>query len=139
MQILQGPLAAVVCLSLVCPVSPAEMPSSGSGLVADHPKADHSSARPAYRSTQLQGDARILHALNRFTFGPRQGDLDAVRAIGLEKWFENQLHPAAIDETNLQAHLAEYPAMQWTPEELLLPGTEQRHDPPGARRQIAHT
>jgi uncharacterized protein (DUF1800 family) len=39
--------------------------------------------------------------------------------MGLDKWFDQQLHPAAIDETDLKGRLAEYPAMQWNPEELL--------------------
>ena len=45
--------------------------------------------------------------------------MDAVRTMGLDKWFDQQLHPAAIDEADLKARLAEYPAMQWSPEELL--------------------
>jgi uncharacterized protein (DUF1800 family) len=73
----------------------------------------------AYASGQLQGDQRILHALNRFTFGPQPGDLEAVRAIGLDQWFEEQLHPASIDQRDLAARLAEFPAMQWSPEDLL--------------------
>jgi uncharacterized protein (DUF1800 family) len=77
------------------------------------------STRPAYQSNELEGDARILHALNRFTFGPRPGDLETVRTMGLDKWFEQQLHPASLDQTDLNARLAEFPAMQWNPEDLL--------------------
>ena len=119
MQFLQGPLTAVLCLSLVVQVSPAVMPASLSGSSAVDQKGDHSPARSDYHSTQLQGDARILHALNRFTFGPRPGDLDAVRAMGLNKWFDSQLHPDTIDDTDLRARLAEFPAMLWSSEELL--------------------
>ncbi|MGA7245487.1 MAG: DUF1800 domain-containing protein [Terracidiphilus sp.] len=115
MQFLRGPLTAVLCLSLACPALPAQ------SLVSDSAPntAKHPPSRSAYHSTELQGDARILHALSRFTFGPRPGDVDAVRTMGLEKWFDQQLHPAAIDETDLKARLAEFPAMQWNPEELL--------------------
>jgi uncharacterized protein (DUF1800 family) len=67
----------------------------------------------------LRGDERILHALNRFTFGPRPGDLDAVRAIGLDRWFEGQLHPERIDEADLDARLSQFPAMQWSTADLL--------------------
>ena len=42
----------------------------------------------------IQGEERVLHALNRFTFGPRPGDVEAVEAMGLERWFEQQLNPA---------------------------------------------
>jgi uncharacterized protein (DUF1800 family) len=115
MQFLHGPLTAVLCLSLVCPQA----------LVADSApgSANHDTKRTTGGATndskQLEGDARILHALNRLTFGPRPGDVDAVRAEGLDKWFEQQLHPASIEETDLKSRLSQFPAMQWSPEELL--------------------
>ncbi len=77
------------------------------------------SARSAYHPSQIEGDERILHALNRFTFGPRPGDLEAVRTMGLDRWFDQQLHPAAIEQAQLNARLAEYPAMQLNSEQLL--------------------
>ena len=82
-------------------------------------KAAHPAARSEYKTTQIQGDQRIIHALNRFTFGPRPGDLEAVRSMGLDKWFDQQLHPASIDRTDLNARLAQFPAMQWTTAQLL--------------------
>ncbi len=66
---------------------------------------------PVVRVTEIQGQERVLHALNRLTFGPRPGDVAAVQAMGLNKWFEQQLNPAAIDDSALEAKLAEYPAM----------------------------
>ena len=108
MQLFHEPLAAVLCLSLAVPPLPSESPAP-----------DKPGKRADNHSTEVQGDARILHALNRFTFGPRPGDVDAVRAVGLEKWFDQQLHPASIDEADLNARLAQFPAMQWNPEELL--------------------
>jgi uncharacterized protein (DUF1800 family) len=67
----------------------------------------------------MQGDARILQALNRFTFGPRPGDVDAVRAMGLDAWFRHQLNPSSLNETELNTQLAAFPAMQWSVENLL--------------------
>jgi uncharacterized protein (DUF1800 family) len=84
----------------------------------DQPTPDHS-ARSSYVSTELQGDQRILHALNRFSFGPCPGDLEKVRALGLDKWFDQQLKPASIDNADLNARLARYPAMQWTTQDLM--------------------
>ncbi len=66
----------------------------------------------AKHATQLTGDARILHALNRLTFGPRPGDLAAVRKQGLNRWFDQQLHPASIDDSAFEHRLADLPAMQ---------------------------
>ncbi|MBV8514733.1 MAG: DUF1800 domain-containing protein [Acidobacteria bacterium] len=47
---------------------------------------------------KLSPDQQILHALNRLTFGPRPGDVEEVRRIGLNKWIELQLHPDQIPE-----------------------------------------
>jgi uncharacterized protein (DUF1800 family) len=49
-------------------------------------------------STQISRDDRILHALNRLTFGARPGDVARVRAMGLKKWIDLQLHPQRIPE-----------------------------------------
>jgi uncharacterized protein (DUF1800 family) len=46
----------------------------------------------------LSKDQEILHALNRLTFGPRPGDVEAVRKMGLKKWIDQQLHPERIAE-----------------------------------------
>jgi hypothetical protein len=66
---------------------------------------------PVVRVTEIQGQERVLHALNRLTFGPRPGDVAAVEKMGLNKWFELQLNPQKIDDSVLEAKLAEYPAM----------------------------
>lgn len=118
MQFLQARLTAVLCLSLTGQSLPV---ASQSGTMAPVPGSQKSADRnrAANSPTQLQGDDRILHALNRFTFGPRSGDLAAVRAMGLEKWFDLQLHPSLIDEAELRGRLAQFPAMEWTPEQLL--------------------
>ena len=115
MQCIRGPFVALLCISLLGgpdgtpgqTVSPTASGSPGSKTR----RTDH--------STEIQGDQRILHALNRFTFGSRPGDLEAVLSTGLDRWFDEQLHPAKLDETNLDARLAAYPAMQWSSEDLL--------------------
>lgn len=114
MKTLQSPLAAVLCCSLISPVS---LGYAQNTAVAREPQK--AAGRAEYSAQQIEGDQRIIHALNRFTFGPRPGDIAAVRSMGIEKWFEQQLHPASIDETNLNARLAQYPAMQWSTAQLL--------------------
>jgi uncharacterized protein (DUF1800 family) len=39
-----------------------------------------------------------VHLLSRATFGPRPGDLDAMRSMGQAAWLEQQLSPATIDD-----------------------------------------
>ncbi len=118
MESLKGALALVLCGTLCMP-SPISYAQSAA---ANEPEAASRAHRPAYDSAQLQGNERILQALNRFTFGPRPGDLEAVQAQGLDAWFEKQLNPASIDQsdqTDLNARLAQFPAMQWRVPDLL--------------------
>jgi uncharacterized protein (DUF1800 family) len=118
MRLLQKSLAAILCFSLTSVPSWPQSPPAGGKQLASTTRPSNK-PRPEYQSGQLQGDARILHALNRFTFGPRPCDVGVVRSIGLDLWFEQQLHPANLDLTDLNARLAEFPAMQWNPEDLL--------------------
>src|SRR5467141_2724602 len=47
---------------------------------------------------KLPKDQQILHALDRLTFGPRPGDVEAARKLGLKKWIDLQLHPEGLPE-----------------------------------------
>ena len=47
---------------------------------------------------RLPIDKQIVHVLNRLTFGPRPGDLDQVRRLGVDTWIDLQLHPDRITE-----------------------------------------
>ena len=48
--------------------------------------------------TNAGDGAKIQHALNRLTFGPRPGDVDWVRTMGLKKWIDLELNPQRIPE-----------------------------------------
>jgi uncharacterized protein (DUF1800 family) len=63
---------------------------------------------------------RALQMLDRFTFGSRPGDLDRVLAMGVDKWFEQQLNPDAIKDPVLDRRLADFPTLNMTPEQALL-------------------
>jgi uncharacterized protein (DUF1800 family) len=78
-------------------------------------------------SAVLPDDVRYLLILERFTYGPRPGDLDKLRHMGLQTWFEQQMNPAKIDDHVLDAKLASYPAMQMPLSRLmeLYPTNEQ--------------
>ena len=55
---------------------------------------------------ESRDEATITHILNRLTFGPRSGDVDRVRAMGLSSWIDQQLHPELIDDSAAVALLA---------------------------------
>jgi uncharacterized protein (DUF1800 family) len=74
---------------------------------------------------KLSSDDQILHALDRLTFGPRKGDIEAVRKMGLKKWIERQLHPERIPENpELAKKLAPLESLRMTEADAV------RHYPP---------
>ncbi|MDO8679838.1 MAG: DUF1800 domain-containing protein [Acidobacteriota bacterium] len=50
-------------------------------------------------------DQSVAHALNRLTFGARPGDVERVRAIGLQRWIDEQLAPARVADAALASRL----------------------------------
>jgi uncharacterized protein (DUF1800 family) len=89
-------------------------------------------SKPTVASTkQIKGQERVLHALNRFTFGPRPGDVAVVQAMGLKRWFDQQLNPASIDDSALEARLAMFPAMKMEQAEMV-----RRYPSPQVLRQM---
>ena len=80
----------------------------------------------------LNPQERAQQLLNRFTFGPRPGDLEQVLAITPEKWFEQQLNPASIPDPTLDKRLNDYPTLNLQPDQALLVFPDR-----GAIQQIA--
>lgn len=52
-----------------------------------------------------EDDRAATHVLNRLAYGPRPGDVAAVRRLGVAAWIEQQLHPARLDDGALDARL----------------------------------
>ncbi len=69
--------------------------------------------------TELSEDQAVLHALNRLGYGPRPGDVERVKQMGLEKWIDQQLHPESIDDSKLQARLQTLPVLGMSAQTLL--------------------
>ena len=63
---------------------------------------------------------RALHAVERLTFGPRPGDVQAVLSMGVDQWIDQQLHTEKIDDSAMQARLANYRTLQMSSREMLL-------------------
>jgi uncharacterized protein (DUF1800 family) len=100
-------------------------------LMVEQPMVAAASVKKTVSVKQIQGEQRVLHALNRFTFGPLPSDMSAVQSMGLKVWFERQLNPQSIDDSALETRLAMFPAMQMEQAQLL-----QRYPSPGAVRQM---
>ena len=64
-------------------------------------------------------DALIVHALNRLGYGPRPGDVEKVRAMGLDEWIDEQLHPNRIADRAMAAHLGSLRTIRLSTGDLL--------------------
>jgi uncharacterized protein (DUF1800 family) len=69
--------------------------------------------------SELTEDEAILHALNRLAYGPRPGDIERVRQMGLAKWIDAQLDPRSIDDSALDQRLERYPTLGMSSKQLL--------------------
>lgn len=69
--------------------------------------------------TQLTEDEAILHALDRLAYGPRPGDVEHIRQVGLEKWTNDQLNYDAIDDSDANARLSGLKTLHMSSAELL--------------------
>ena len=69
--------------------------------------------------TELGEDEAILHALNRLAYGPRPSEVERIRQMGLEKWMEQQLNPASIDDSSLDTRLAGYATLRMSSQQLV--------------------
>ncbi|CAN5688909.1 hypothetical protein BH10ACI4_BH10ACI4_16830 [soil metagenome] len=69
--------------------------------------------------TPLSQRDRAVQLLNRFTFGPRPGDIERVLTQTAETWFEQQLNPAAIPDDAANRRLNDYPTINTSPEQAL--------------------
>jgi uncharacterized protein (DUF1800 family) len=81
--------------------------------------------------TELSADEAILHALNRLAYGPRPGDVERVRQLGLAKWIDQQLNPNSIDDRALEARLENYPTLRMSTAKLI----DQYPQPKPAEKQ----
>ena len=80
----------------------------------------------------LEERQRAMHALNRFTFGPRPGDVDAVMRMGVDKWFDRQLHPEKIDDSALEARLSPFKTLNMDARTMI-----EKFPPPQVIKQVA--
>jgi hypothetical protein len=79
---------------------------------------------------ELTADQQVLQALNRLTFGPRQGDAVHVRQVGVDKWIAQQLSPNSIRDDQTDAFLAHFSTYSQSIEELV-----STYPEPGKLRQ----
>ena len=89
----------------------------------------------------LTDDQKILHVLNRLGFGARPGDVEKVKAIGLQKYIEQQLNPSSIDDRLAEAKVKNLEIFNMTTAEVFAkypnPGALLRQLEGGRQAQAA--
>src|SRR2546423_10024374 len=55
------------------------------------------------KTSGLSEEQHIMHALNRLGYGARPGDVQQVKAMGLDNYIRQQLDPGQIDDSAAEA------------------------------------
>ena len=63
-------------------------------------------------------DQKIIHLLNRVGYGPRPGDIERVKRMGVDKYIDLQLHPERIDDPGIEARLVDFPSLRMSLSEI---------------------
>ena len=64
--------------------------------------APHGASLPspaAIAARELSSEEQARHALDRLAFGPRPGDVERVRSIGVDRWVARQLDPESLRDS----------------------------------------
>ena len=81
---------------------------------------------------ELPADQQIIQALSRLTFGAKPGDVQKVRAIGLDNWIDQQLHPDKIDDSAIEGFVSRYSVLNQDQNSLVQQYAQQQRE----RRQV---
>jgi len=70
-----------------------------------------SASRPMPHSAHREQtvEQQVTQVLGRLAFGPRPGDIETVRAIGVDRWIDRQLTPERIPDTGFDGIIARMP------------------------------
>jgi uncharacterized protein (DUF1800 family) len=91
-------------------------------------------ARLTLPASTLTPDQQILHALNRLGYGPRPGDVERVRRIGLAAYVDEQLSPSGLADPAVEQALPAYPVLARSAADLV---REYPQPTPQVRQQLA--
>jgi uncharacterized protein (DUF1800 family) len=70
-------------------------------------------------STRLTEEQKVIHFLNRTSFGPTREEVQKVNRLGIRAYLEEQLHPESISDTFVEEKLAGLKTMRLSSRELI--------------------
>src|SRR6202161_2274000 len=110
--------ACIFTLGIDLPVQAANATSTTS-IPANDKKPKQDPVLKGLPVSELSTDEAILHALNRLAYGPRPGDIERVRPMGVATWINQQLNPNSIDDKAVEVRLDTYPTLRMSSKRLL--------------------
>jgi uncharacterized protein (DUF1800 family) len=126
-----GLLVAAAVGGSACSSAPPPRPVAAPSTTPPGPRLVAQLVLPA---TPLSEDQRILHALNRLGYGPRPGDVERVRQMGVAAYIERQLSPRSIADPGVEQALAAYPVLGQSAAQLV---REYPQPTPQVRQRLA--
>ena len=83
-------------------------------------RARGNDAAPALTTVtrELNEEEQARHALSRLAYGPRPGDVERVRAMGVDRWILAQLNAGSIPDSAGERIAASFPMLRATPAEI---------------------
>ena len=108
---------SVLAVSLVCVQG--DLPVAAAANSSENKPKRQDAVLKGLPVTELSLDEAVLHALNRLGYGPRPGDVERVKQMGLAKWIELQLNPKSIDDRAVEARLNIYPTLKMSNSQLM--------------------
>ena len=82
------------------------------------PRLSLADSRVDAKTKKLSEEQRIIHVLNRLGFGARPGDIERVKAIGLENYINQQLNPDKISDAVAETKIKNLQVLNMTTAEL---------------------
>ncbi len=81
------------------------------------------------RAAEPTTDQQAVHVLNRLGYGPKPGDVERVKQMGVERYIDSQLHPESIPvPQDLTDRLAALDTVKWSAGESLREFNELRKE-----------
>src|ERR1044072_3540275 len=87
-------------------------------LLVTQTVATFAETRKEQKKARLSEEQQIIHVLNRLGFGARPGDVERVKAMGLENYINQQLNPEKIPDSVAENKVKDLGVLTMTTAEL---------------------
>jgi uncharacterized protein (DUF1800 family) len=108
-------------LTAACSSAPvnSQAPNPLGATVTSPSASSATQTRVTLPASSLFENQRVIHVLNRLGYGPRPGDVERVRQMGLATYVERQLDPARIPDDRTEGAVQIFPTLTMTVAEVL--------------------